>query len=33
MPEPDRSMALRLHEIINANAPVLSPKTWYGMPA
>lgn len=26
-------MAERLHEIIKANAPVLSPKTWYGMPA
>src|SRR5579884_3061781 len=33
MPEPDRAMAMRLHEIITANAPVLSPKTWYGMPA
>ena len=33
MPEPDRSMAQRLHEIIKANAPALSPKTWYGMPA
>ena len=33
MPEPDRSMAMRLHEIIKANASVLSPKTWYGMPA
>lgn len=33
MPEPDRSMAMRLHEIIKATAPVLSPKTWYGMPA
>jgi uncharacterized protein YdhG (YjbR/CyaY superfamily) len=33
MPEPDRSMAARLHEIIKANAPNLSPKTWYGMPA
>lgn len=33
MPEPDRSMAERLHEIITATAPVLSPKTWYGMPA
>jgi uncharacterized protein YdhG (YjbR/CyaY superfamily) len=33
MPEPDRSMAARLHEIIKANAPTLSPKTWYGMPA
>jgi uncharacterized protein YdhG (YjbR/CyaY superfamily) len=33
MKEPDRSMAKRLHEIIKASAPVLSPKTWYGMPA
>lgn len=33
MIEPDRSMARRLHEIIKANAPSLSPKTWYGMPA
>ena len=33
MQEPDRSMANRLHEIIKASAPVLSPKTWYGMPA
>jgi uncharacterized protein YdhG (YjbR/CyaY superfamily) len=33
MPEPDRMMAERLHAIITANAPVLSPKTWYGMPA
>lgn len=33
MPEPDRTMAERLHEIIKANAPDLSPKTWYGMPA
>ena len=33
MPEPDRSMARRLHEIITASAPALSPKTWYGMPA
>ena len=33
MPEPDRSLAARLHEIIKANAPTLSPKTWYGMPA
>lgn len=33
MPEPERAMAMRLHEIIKANAPVLSPKTWYGMPA
>lgn len=33
MSEPDRSMAQRLHEIILASAPALSPKTWYGMPA
>jgi uncharacterized protein YdhG (YjbR/CyaY superfamily) len=29
----DRAMAKRLHEIVKANAPELSPKTWYGMPA
>ena len=29
----DRAMAKRIHEIITANAPALSPKTWYGMPA
>ena len=29
----DRSMAKRIHEIIKASAPALSPKTWYGMPA
>jgi len=33
MPQPDRSMAERLHEIVTATAPVLSPRTWYGMPA
>jgi len=33
MPEPERAMAKRLHEIITASAPALSPKTWYGMPA
>ena len=33
MPEPDRAMAQRLHEIVKASAPDLSPKTWYGMPA
>lgn len=33
MPEPDRSMATRIHEIVKANAPDLAPKTWYGMPA
>ncbi len=31
--EPDRSMAKRIHAIIKENAPSLSPKTWYGMPA
>ena len=31
--EPERSMATRLHAIIKASAPNLSPKTWYGMPA
>jgi hypothetical protein len=33
MPEPDRVIAGRLHEIIKASAPVLSPRLWYGMPA
>jgi len=33
MPEPDRSMATRIHEIVKASAPALSPRTWYGMPA
>jgi uncharacterized protein YdhG (YjbR/CyaY superfamily) len=33
MPEPDRGMAKRLHAIVTASAPSLSPKTWYGMPA
>ena len=33
MPEPERAMAGRLHEIIKAGAPALMPKTWYGMPA
>src|SRR6266576_1528131 len=33
MPEPDRAMAERLHAIIRASAPALSPRTWYGMPA
>ena len=33
MPEPDRTMAQRLHTIIKASAPVLSPRLWYGMPA
>jgi len=33
LPQPDRAMAERLHAIVKANAPALSPKTWYGMPA
>src|SRR3712207_5575342 len=33
MQGPDRAMAERLHAIVKASAPVLSPKTWYGMPA
>ena len=33
MPEPDRAMAKRLHAVVMASAPTLSPKTWYGMPA
>jgi len=33
MPEPDRTMGKRLHEIIKASGPTLMPKTWYGMPA
>ena len=33
LPEPDRAMAERVHEIVKASAPDLSPKTWYGMPA
>jgi hypothetical protein len=33
MTEPDRTMAERLHALITASAPVLSPKLWYGMPA
>ena len=33
MPEPDRAMAERLHAIVKASGPALSPKTWYGMPA
>ena len=33
MPEPDRSIATRLHAIVTAAAPGLTPKTWYGMPA
>ncbi len=33
MPEPDRSLGKRLHGLIKASAPDLSPRTWYGMPA
>ena len=33
LPQPDRALGERLHAIIKANAPTLSPKTWYGMPA
>ena len=33
MPARDRAMAKRLHAIVKASAPALSPRTWYGMPA
>jgi uncharacterized protein YdhG (YjbR/CyaY superfamily) len=33
MPEPDRALAERLHAVVTASAPALSPRTWYGMPA
>jgi uncharacterized protein YdhG (YjbR/CyaY superfamily) len=33
MPKPDRAMAKRVHRIVKATAPALSPRTWYGMPA
>ena len=33
MPDPDRVMAERIHAIVTASAPELTPKTWYGMPA
>ena len=33
MPEPDRSIAERIHAIVKANAPELTSRTWYGMPA
>lgn len=33
MPEPDRKLAKRVHALVAANAPVLAPRTWYGMPA
>jgi uncharacterized protein YdhG (YjbR/CyaY superfamily) len=33
MPEPDRTMAERVHAVVKAAAPDLAPRTWYGMPA
>ncbi len=33
MPGPDRAIAERIHQIVKANAPALSPRLWYGMPA
>ena len=33
LPQPDRAMGERIHAIVKAHAPALSPKTWYGMPA
>src|SRR5690606_2402145 len=33
MPEPDRRMAERIHAVVTATAPELTPRTWYGMPA
>ncbi|MDE1833725.1 MAG: DUF1801 domain-containing protein [Candidatus Micrarchaeota archaeon] len=33
MPEPDRTMAKRIHQIVKTAAPGLTPRTWYGMPA
>ena len=33
LPEPDRAIAKRIHAIVKASAPALSPTTWYGMPA
>jgi len=33
MSEPDRALAERLHALVKASAPALSPRTWYGMPA
>jgi uncharacterized protein YdhG (YjbR/CyaY superfamily) len=33
LPEPDRTMAQRIHDLVMTSAPVLAPKTWYGMPA
>jgi uncharacterized protein YdhG (YjbR/CyaY superfamily) len=33
LPEPDRSMAERIHAVVTANGPDLTPRTWYGLPA
>jgi uncharacterized protein YdhG (YjbR/CyaY superfamily) len=33
MPEPDKSLAKRIHDLVTKTAPDLFPKTWYGMPA
>ena len=33
MPEPDKSMAKKVHDIVSKHAPMLMPRTWYGMPA
>lgn len=33
MPEPDRALAARVHEIVTSSAPELMPRLWYGMPA
>ena len=33
LPEPDRALAERIHAIVKAGAPALSPRLWYGMPA
>ena len=33
LPEPDRSLALRIHELVRGTAPELTPRMWYGMPA
>ena len=33
MPEPDRSLATRIHALVKETAPTLVPRTWYGMPA
>lgn len=33
MPEPDRVIAERIHALVKASAPELTPRTWYGMPA